>query len=204
MSRSRSDVERSSDEEQSSDDERFRALFAADFDDVWRFARRRCASSSDADDIAAQVFAVAWRRRDDAPTDDIRLWLFGVARNLLANHHRSGDRARRLERRLAGERPARPLATVGDVESDDRGEPLRAAIAELNEQDREVIVMRYWDELAVTEIASLLGLTPNAVSMRLHKSRQRLAAAVGRKAPTPDRQVGVDPRRGNEDDDGLA
>ena len=188
------------------DAEQFRAVFSANFDDVWRFTRRRCASSSDADDITAEVFAVAWRRRADTPTDAIRLWLFGVARNVLANHHRSGERARHLERRLVGQRLAdrRPGSTAAEVgdHADDRSEPLRAAIVGLNDIDREVIMLRYWEELAVTEIASLLGLTPNAVSMRLHKSRRRLADVVDRKDLARDRQVAVDPRHGSEDDDG--
>jgi RNA polymerase sigma-70 factor (ECF subfamily) len=38
--------------------------------------------------------------------------------------------------------------------------------------------MRAWDELPVQEMAVLLGCTPNAVSLRLHKARRRLAAAL--------------------------
>ena len=186
------------------DEARFEALFDANFDDVWRFARRRCASSNDADDIAAQVFAVAWRRRDDAPAETVRLWLFGVARNVLANHHRSDDRARRLRRRLAGERLAPVTGWLGDVATDDRDERLRRSIDELNDDDREVLIMRYWDELAVTEIAALLDRTPNAVSMRLHKTRRRLAEAIDGKELTDGRHVVVDSRYGSEDDDELA
>ena len=43
-------------------DEQFRALFAENFDDVWRFARRRVNGAAEAEDVAAEVFAVAWRR----------------------------------------------------------------------------------------------------------------------------------------------
>ena len=189
---------------QSSDDERFRALFGTNFEDVWRFARRRCGSSSDADDIAAQVFAVAWRRRDDAPAETVRLWLFGVARNVLANHHRSDDRGRRLRRRLAGERLAPVTGWLGDVATDDRDDRLHRAIGQLNDDDREVLIMRYWDELAVTEIAALLDRTPNAVSMRLHKTRRRLAEVIDEKELTGGRHVVVDSRYGTEDDDELA
>ncbi len=203
MSRHRSHEEQF-DDEQPSDEARFEALFAANFDDVWRFARRRCASGSDADDIAAQVFAVAWRRRDDAPAETVRLWLFGVARNVLANHHRSGDRAQRLRSRLAGERQAPATGSIGDVVTDDRDERLRYAIGQLNDDDREVLIMRYWDELAVIEIAALLDRTPNAVSMRLHKSRRRLADEIDGKELTGDRHVVVDSRHGSEDDDELA
>lgn len=186
-----------------SDDEQFQLLFDASFDDVWRFARRRCGSNSDADDVAAQVFAVVWRRRDDIPADAARLWLFGVARNVLANHHRSGDRARRLELRLL-DRSSGAIDQVLPGSIDERGAALLAAIDDLRDDDREVIALRYWDELAVQEIAALLGRSPNAVSLRLHKARRRLAEAIGTNDPSSRRQVAVDFRHGTEDDDELA
>lgn len=185
-----------------SDEAQFEQLFDANFDDLWRFARRRCATSSDADDITAQVFAVAWRRRDDLPGDASRLWLFGVARHVLANHRRSDERSQRLRLRLAG---AAHIARVVPGAADDaRIDRLVAALMEMSPDDREVVLLRYWDELAVTEIAELLGRTPNAVSMRLHKARRRLAAAVTEKDPPPGRHVSVDPRHRDEDDDALA
>lgn len=78
----------------------FSDMFEEHFDDLWRFARRRCNSSSDADDIVAETFAVAWRRRADVPVDATRLWLFGVARHVLNNQRRSSVRRDRLRLRL--------------------------------------------------------------------------------------------------------
>lgn len=83
-----------------SEAEQFRRLFDAHFDDLWRYARRRCASRADADDITAQVFAVAWRRRGEVPDTAARLWLFGVARYVVANHRRTAERQRQLHLRL--------------------------------------------------------------------------------------------------------
>ena len=59
------------------------------------------AEQADAADVTAETFLVAWRRYDDAPPGDGRPWLFGIARHVLANHHRSGRRRDRL-----GLRPA--------------------------------------------------------------------------------------------------
>ncbi len=51
--------------------------------------------------MVAETFLVAWRRSADLPRDDeVRLWLYGVARRVLANHHRSGIRRERLGERL--------------------------------------------------------------------------------------------------------
>jgi RNA polymerase sigma-70 factor, ECF subfamily len=167
------------------DDDRFRALFDANFAELWRFARRRCANAADADDVTAQVYAVAWRRRSDLPEgDDQRLWLFGVARRVLANQRRTGARRDRLLRRLAA---------VTDPHDDGEPEPphdeLHAALRALEDDDREVVMMRCWDGLGVGEIAAVLGCTPNAVSIRLHRARRRLADRLAANvSPVPQKE----------------
>jgi RNA polymerase sigma-70 factor (ECF subfamily) len=170
------------------DETGFRDLLDRHFADVWRFALRRVGSEQDADDIAAETFGVAWRRRGQLPDgSDTRLWLFGVARNLVANHRRAETRRRRLYLRLASNR-------VDDVVAP--SEPpagLREAFAALSDTEREVVIMRHWDGLAVGEIATLLGCTPNAVSLRLHKARQRLAELLAEKDPTAAGNVTGDP-----------
>lgn len=174
--------------------ELFRRLFDAHFDDLWRFARRRCASGADADDIAAQVFAVAWRRRDELPDPGVRLWLFGVARHVLANHRRSNQRQRRLQLRLI-DNHRDDLHNLPDV----RLEELRVALATLSDDDRDVVLMRCWDGLAVADIAALLDRTPNAVSVRLHKARRRLIAQLDQTDSVLDGHVSVDPQPRVED-----
>lgn len=167
--------------------EGFDEHFQDHFEDIWRFAHRRTSSSADADDIAAETFAVAWRRRHDWPNDGVRPWLFGVARNVLLNHSRTVQRQSRLRIRLA-------QSTSSPVQSDpaelDDGSLWRALSA-LSTEDRELLIMRAWDGLAVTEMAVIFGCTANAVSLRLHKARNRLAAELGWKDEGDAGQVGV-------------
>ncbi|HZM41022.1 MAG TPA: sigma-70 family RNA polymerase sigma factor [Acidimicrobiales bacterium] len=157
------------------DDAAFRELFDAHLADVWRYARRRCTTSADADDVAGETFAVAWRRRADVPPDggDARLWLLGTARRVLANQRRSQGRQHRLHVRVAS--VARPVP----AEARD-GSALWDALSRLTPEERDLLIMRAWDELPVTEMAVLLGCTPNAVSLRLRKARRRLADALDR------------------------
>jgi RNA polymerase sigma-70 factor, ECF subfamily len=170
------------------DEAGFRDLLDGHFADLWRFARRRVSSADDADDVAAETFAVAWRRRAQLPdASGVRLWLFGVARNVVANHRRSETRRRRLYLRLVSNRvdeavpPSEPPAR------------LREAFAALSDAERDVMIMRHWDGLAVHEIATLLACTPNAVSLRLHKAKQRLAELLAEKDATAVGQVDGDP-----------
>lgn len=182
------------------DEDGFRALYEEHFADLWRFARRRCASADDADDAVAETMAVAWRRRHDLPSgDDARLWLFGAGRRVLANQRRSTGRRDRLGKRV--ERIAPTLAPVPDpaeIVAIGTTTPLRAALASLTDDDRELLVMRAWDGLCVTDMAALLEVTPNAVSVRLSKARARLAAALDRTGSRPTGQVSDDAKTEEE------
>jgi RNA polymerase sigma-70 factor (ECF subfamily) len=104
-----------------------------------------------------------------------------VARRCLANHARTGTRTQRLLHRLAGERPPEAPALVGDP-------ALGRALATLPAGDQEVIRLWAWEDLAPREIAAALGTTPNAVSIRLHRARSKLAAALGKDRPVAGHQ----------------
>jgi RNA polymerase sigma-70 factor (ECF subfamily) len=72
-------------------------------------------------------------------------------------------------------------------------------LASLNDDDREVVIMRCWDGLAVTDIAAVLDCTPNAVSVRLHKARRRLIDRLDGTDSVIGGHVSVDPQPRTED-----
>jgi RNA polymerase sigma-70 factor, ECF subfamily len=149
----------------------FERLFRATRGDLLAYIVRRSRSAEDAADVLAETYLIAWRRLEAIPEGDrARLWLFGVARNLLlkgATQRRSGDA---LLERLASELRSARIA-VGD---DERREPLGAALASLPERDREILKLTAWEGLAPREIAAVMGLPANAVRVRLHRARSRL------------------------------
>lgn len=82
--------------------ERFAAFYAAHLRQILGFATRRSETADDAADVASEVFMTAWPRLDELPPgDEARLWLYGVARRVLANHRRAHTRRARLGRALA-------------------------------------------------------------------------------------------------------
>ncbi|MDT5042181.1 MAG: polymerase sigma-70 factor, subfamily [Actinoplanes sp.] len=169
-------------------EESFAEFFTTNFADVWSFARRRTQSDSDADDIAAETFAVAWRRRDRLPAEAGRLWLFGVARNVLANHRRYGERQRRLHLRLVTLDP--PPAVQHDPPASEQ--VVWAALADLCEDDRELMLLRAWDGLSVADMAAVLGISAANVSSRLYKAKIRLQHNIERRDPQTFGQVLVE------------
>jgi RNA polymerase sigma-70 factor (ECF subfamily) len=154
---------------------RFEALYAEHQAVVLGYVLRRTDSAHDAADVIAETFLVAWRRLDDAPTGaSARLWLFGVARRVLANHRRGERRRTELAERLRGELAGRdaPAAPSGEL-----GE-LAAAFGSLGDGDREVLALEAWEGLRAGEVATVLGCSRNAARIRLHRARRRLRAAI--------------------------
>ncbi|WP_136517453.1 RNA polymerase sigma factor [Cellulomonas telluris] len=153
--------------------ERFTALFDRTHGPLLAYAVRRVADPADAADVVAETFLVAWRRLDDVPGgDSARPWLFGVARRVLANHYR-GDR-----RRLAlADRLREQLTEVAPPpEPVDR--TLLQAMERLPPDDRELLRLVAWEELARDEIALVLGVPRATVRVRLHRARRRLLAQL--------------------------
>jgi RNA polymerase sigma-70 factor (ECF subfamily) len=150
----------------------FRAAFDAHFRPVLGFAIRRCTSPCDAADVASETFLVAWRRRDELPPEpETRLWLYGVARRVLANQQRGDVRRGRL-----GARFREHVATVvsDPAETVVVDVALRQALARLGSADREVITLSVWEQLEPREIAVLLGVSGEVVRTRLRRARARL------------------------------
>lgn len=146
-------------------------LFAAHASAVYRYARARL-SAADAQDVVAEVFAIAWRRRDEQ-LDQPRAWLLAVARRVMANQLRARDRQLALVGMLAGRRTADDDETGLSLELD----LLRRAMERLRPADREVVALLAAVELTTAEVAAVLGCSPATAATRVHRARQRLARA---------------------------
>ena len=144
---------------------RFEGVVAAVYEPVQRYLRRRTDPAT-ADDVLGDVLLVLWRRLDDVPAELPLPYAYGVARGSLANSRRSAVRQERVVQRLAQQyRPAQ--------ESD--GDPVLAeALEALPEADRELLRLWAWEQLAPRELALVLGISANAVSIRLHRAKQKL------------------------------
>ena len=147
---------------------RFERLFYAHAGAVRAYARRRIDATS-ADDTVSEVFAVAWRRLDDVP-DDALPWLLGCSRRVLSHQRRRARRDTALADRL--EAAAGPPAAIDDT--------LGRALSTLSDRDREVLLLIAWEGLSQAQAAKVLGCSRNALAVRLHRARRRLAVALDR------------------------
>jgi len=164
--------------------DRYRSVYAGEFESLLAYALRRVEQPEDAADVVAETFLVAWRRRADMPAGgEARLWLYGVARRVLANHHRAGVRRERLGERLRCEIKAAISADPGSEVP--ARLTVRAALARLGELDREVLMLTVWEGLEPREVAAVLRVSPAAVRTRLSRARARLRDLVGDEVTPP-------------------
>jgi RNA polymerase sigma-70 factor (ECF subfamily) len=151
----------------------FERCFRDHYAQVLAFSLRRVSGRELAEDVVADTFAVAWRRRDRIPEPALP-WLYAIAAHVIANQYRSTRRRHNLDARLAHE------ASAGATESDpaeslDRRDAFSAAFALLAEPEREVLRLVAWDGLDTRDAARVFGCSPGAFRVRLHRARRKLA-----------------------------
>lgn len=174
-------------------DVRFRKAFDDHFDAITRYCFRRL-PSSEANDAAANVFTVAWRKIDHMPDGEQTLpWLYGVARNEVYTYRRSQRRTTALRVRLNSQpRYPEPSPETVVVRNAEQAE-LVEALATLAPGDREVLRLRAYEGLTLSQIAVVLGCTPEAAKKRSARAMKRLRKAAGsssrRRAPIGSRAI---------------
>jgi RNA polymerase sigma-70 factor (ECF subfamily) len=152
----------------------FDALFVAHAGALHRYIVRRLPGSGSradaAEDLAAEVLAIAWRRRADVP-DGVELpWLYRTAGFVLANHRRKAH--------------ALPVAAVPDepddvdpatvAVDDDR---VRRVLGRLSARDRRLLLLVAWDGLGGDALAAVLGVSRGGADAALSRARARLRLA---------------------------
>lgn len=151
---------------------RFEELFEQHHAHVAAYARRRVAASL-VEDVVEETFLVAWRTLERIPEPALP-WLYGVAWRVLANQRRGERRGRAALARLAGERQAGDETAIASEVS----EPLRRALLELGEGEREAVLLVAWEGLSPREAALAAGCSNGAFRARLHRARRHLARSL--------------------------
>ena len=138
---------------------------------VYQYIACRINGRHRAEELAADVFRIAWQKQPAVPPGIG--WLLATARNVIGNEYKGRRRRQELAERLKDE--ARSQVPGPNTEE-------RAAVAEvlvkLRERDREVLMLSYWDGLTTAELAQTLGCSPTAAAVRLHRARRAFANAA--------------------------
>lgn len=165
------------------DPDALEALYRACVRDVERFVARRVRDPYDVADLTADVFvrAIGAAGGYDGGRASPVAWLLGIARHVVASHHRSTAReleaVRRVDARaLVDEDAYERLAEQVDAAA--RARTLRAQLVDLPPPLRDVVELVVVDDLPVTQVAEVLGISSGAARVRLHRARLRLRRAA--------------------------
>ncbi|MQY03297.1 RNA polymerase sigma factor [Actinomadura macrotermitis] len=167
--------------------EAFAALFDRHYTAVHGYAARRLGPAL-ADDVAAETFLIAFDRRDryDTARPDARPWLYGIASNLVARHHRAEVRLYRALARSGADEVTEGHAdgVAGRLDARAVRGPLARALAGIADGDRDVLLLVAWAQLSVQEAGEALGVPAGTARSRLHRARKKIRAALGDTDPT--------------------
>jgi RNA polymerase sigma-70 factor (ECF subfamily) len=164
----------------------FEAVFREHFRLVHRFIARRVGYAL-AEDLAAEVFATAYRRRAAYQPErgSLRSWLYGIAANVVRGHWRDEQQLLELDARVAHNSLGAPSATQFADAADERmiaaalAPRIAGALAALNREQREVLLLHAWADLSHEEIAAALGIAQGTARSRLSRARAALRAQLG-------------------------
>jgi RNA polymerase sigma-70 factor (ECF subfamily) len=167
--------------------EQFALLFQRHAGVLGRYAARRLGPAA-AEDIVAETFLAAFRHRDryDVTRDDARPWLYGIAGNLIRRHARDEVRMLRALARTGLDPVAESFTDRSDARmaADAARRAVAAALAALDPDQRDVVLLIAWAELTYNAAAEALGIPEGTVRSRMNRARARLRAALGGSDPT--------------------
>ena len=156
---------------QQNDSGAFAEIFKRYASRLTAFFVRMIRNEATARDLVQQTFLQVHRaRRDYRPDALFRPWVYTIALNLRRQHFRS--RGRRPETAYDPEKHAEPTVQADVSSPSDR--LVKRALGALNEKQREVIVLHWYEGWSFPEIASMVGASVSAVKVRAHRGYERL------------------------------
>jgi RNA polymerase sigma-70 factor (ECF subfamily) len=147
-------------------------LYQSHAGDVRRFALFLSGDPALADDITSETFVRLWHARERLDLATVKAYLLTIARNLFLDHRRRASKlgvlGEHVDRRPGPEEQAGARAELRSVLS---------ALQALPDVDRAAVLLRAGEELSYGEIAAMLGISPGAARVKVHRARLKLAEA---------------------------
>lgn len=159
----------------------FGVLYDRYVDRIYAYAYRQTGDATAAQDVTAATFEKALRhlRRYRWQETGLGPWLYRIARNEIADQYRRDGRLSPLATEGEGAAPGgerRPLESA--VQTSERDRDLRRALGRLSQNDRDVLTLRFLEQLPTEDVAQILNCSRDKVYVRLHRALGRLRAQL--------------------------
>jgi len=163
------------------DPEAFGQFYDLYVNKIYRFVYFKVSSSEEAEDITAETFLKIWEYIfNDRKIENLNAFTYQVARNLVVDFYRKksqqkliGDSEEKLQRMPDDrESAAEKMELQSDVEQ------IEKYLKQMKEEYREVIILKYIEELTVSEIAKILGKKKGNVRVLAHRALNTLKSLI--------------------------
>ena len=155
------------------DSDAYGEIYKKYFQKIYRYCKINLKNEESAKDICQESFVKAWKKIKDFNTDgqwSIQAFLFTIARNLIIDHARK-KKEYNLEE-------FEELSTKEDLYEDlDRKQDIqkvRIALSKLEDTEKQIVILRYFEEMSSQEVAQILGVTDGAIRVRIFRVMQKL------------------------------
>ena len=133
-------------------------------------------SRPDAEECVNDTYLKTWNAIPPERPSHFKAFLCKITRRLSLNRYRNQRRACRNKDLEVAMEELGDCIPAPEEPSYELTEHITAFLRDLNEIDRRIFMQRYWHAVSVMDLARMEGMTSNAVSLRLHKTREKLRA----------------------------
>lgn len=140
---------------------------------IRRFLAHKLARREDIDELTSEVFLRGWEYMTSESVANPQALFFRIAHNLIADFYRKGDRTEALSDELA-ETLQEPSSLAEDVARHEEAQALVKKLQQLKEEYRQVLLLKYFSDMSVLEIAGAIDKSPNAVRVLLFRAKRAL------------------------------
>ncbi|MBR5571766.1 MAG: sigma-70 family RNA polymerase sigma factor [Oscillospiraceae bacterium] len=148
-------------------------------DNVYRLAYRMCGNAHDADEAAQEAFIAAWRALPNFRGEaKFSTWLYRLTTNAAIDLMRREKRHSAADIEALPEMPDESDSLQQQVERTEQQQAVQQALSSLSEEYREILLLRYMEELDYAEIAEVLRLPSGTVKSRINRAKSALKTAL--------------------------
>jgi len=163
---------------ESENEAQFMKVYENYADGIFRYCLFRVWDKELARDLTQEAFCRAWfQLAEGKDIDNLRAFVYKVARNLIIDNSRKRKDVS-LDQMLDDAKISLPATSANQVESYVDGRLLLRSLEQLDEQYKEVVMLRYIEEMTPAEIAEVLGEKANAVSIRINRGISKLRELI--------------------------
>ncbi len=157
---------------QENDKDAFGKIYSLFYERIYRYCKFNCQNQETAIDICQDTFLRAWKALPgfDTTKGTFQAFLYRIAKNLIIDN----SRKKKEERLDYYEHLETKEDFISDIDKDESIKKLKGAIEQLNQKDKQIIVLHYFEELPGSDIAKIIGMHEGALRVRTHRIVKKL------------------------------